>query len=381
MDFELNEEQKMLRDAVSSFVSRQYPFTRRRQTLTNQDGEPDIWRAIALELGLLGATFPEDMGGTGGGAIEAMVIAREMGRALFLQPYIETAILGGTLLISHRYQTADLVEAFIAGNARPIPALAEPASRFNLERVTTRAEAENGMWALTGEKMLVVGGEHATHFIVSALTVDPVGAREGVSLLLVEADAPGLCRADYGLIDGRRASDIRLTATPGQLLGEPAKAAESIALAADCATAALCAEALGVMEEMLNRTVHYSKERKQFGKPIGSFQVLQHRMVDMLLSLERSISMTYMATLSLGHPFAERAKAISAAKALVSEALRNVGHAAIQIHGGIGTVEEMEISHFFKRATAIQSQFGPASFHYDRMARLSEELEEADATA
>lgn len=316
---------------------------------------PEVWRGFADDLGLLGAALPECVGGFGGGAVETMLISEEFGRVLVLEPYLESVVLGPALLEGHD----ELMAKVIDGSAILAPALYERAGRFNLARVATTARPDA---RLDGEKVAVAAAPFATHYIVSA--------REGdaLSLFLIDAAATGIERRDYALIDGRIAADLTFAGTAASRIGGAGDALPRIERAVDAAIAALCAEAVGVMAAMLDATVIYARQREQFGVAIGSFQVLQHRMVDMLTHLERARSMTIMATLSLDLEPAGRRMAVSAAKAFVSKALKMVGEAAIQIHGGIGTTEEIAISHYFKRATVMQSQFGTAAYHLDRMA-------------
>jgi alkylation response protein AidB-like acyl-CoA dehydrogenase len=375
LDFNLSEEQVLLRESVAGYLSRHYSFDARRGALGGAGWRSEIWRGFADELGLFGAALPESLGGFGGGAVETMLICEEFGRALVLEPYIESVVLGVALL-DGTDQGAGLLGGVVDGTVILAPALYEQSGRFNLGRISTRASAggamldggkavlDGGKAVLDGGKAAVVAGPIATHFLVSACDE----GTDAVSLFLVAADAQGLERRDYALIDGRIASDLAFNRTAATRIGVAGDALPRIERAIDAALAALCAEAVGVMDVMLKTTVDYAQQRKQFGVPISSFQVLQHRMVDMFTHLERARSLAMMATLSLDLDPVERRKAASAAKAYVSKALKLVGEAAIQIHGGIGTTEDIAISHYFKRATVMQSQFGTASHHLERMA-------------
>ena len=365
MNFDLSDEQVLLRESVAGYLARNYSFDARRAAARDAGWRPDIWQSFAQELGLFGAALPEDVGGFGGGPVETMVISEEFGRALVLEPYLESVVMGAALLRACP-DAADLLGSIIDGSAIVAPALYEASRRFNLKNPATKAEGSGKEVVLNGTKCAVAAAPIATHFVVSAMD-----SSDEPGLFLVTADAAGVERRDYALIDGRRAADLTFTGTPALRIGAGEQgAAAQIEEAADHAIAALCAEAVGVMDALLKSTVEYARQREQFGVPIGSFQVLQHRMVDMLTHLERARSLSIMATISLGLEPAERGRAVSAAKAYISKALKLVGESAIQIHGGIGTTEELAVSHYFKRATVMQGQFGTGSFHLQRMAEL-----------
>ena len=368
LNFDFSAEQILLRDSVAGYLARHYGFDARRAALANGGSRPEVWRGFGDELGLFGAALPEAHGGYGG-PIEAMLIQEEFGKAIVLEPYLESILLAGALLRESGDAGRPHLAALIDGRARFAPALIEADARFNLASVAATATREGDLWRIEGAKISVVGAAEATHLLVSARIAGAQRDRAGIGLFIVDATADGVDRHDYALIDGRRAADMTLARAPGIMLSEDAL--PILERATDEAIAALCAEAVGVMRAMLDATVDYAKQREQFGRPIGSFQVLQHRMVDMLTLIERSISMTYMATLSLDLPDRERRKAVSAAKAFIAAAARTVGQGAIQIHGGIGTTEELAISHYFKRATVIESQFGSAAYHLRRVAEAT----------
>ncbi len=357
LDFSLTDEQKLLRESLAGYLQRRYDFDARRAAATDGGWRPEIWRGFAEELGLFGAALPEAEGGFGGGPVETMVIAEELGRALVLEPYLEAVTVAAALL--RDAPEADEVRAgIVSGEAIVAPALYERAGRFSAAHVETRADADG---RLTGEKIVVVAAPLATHLLVSA--------REdaGVSLFLVPAGGEGVHRRDFALIDGRPAADVRFESAPATRIGEAGAAMPRIEYAIDTGIAALCAEAIGVIDAMLQQTVDYTKQREQFGVAIASFQALQHRMADMATLLERTRSMAVMATISLDLPEDQRRRAVSAAKAFVADALKTTGESAIQLHGGIGTTEEVAVSHYFKRATVLQSQFGTAAYHLKRM--------------
>lgn len=362
LNFDLTDEQKLLRESLSGYLQRRYDFDARRAAAANGGWRPEIWRGFAEELGLFGAALAEADGGFGGGAVETMLIAEELGRALVVEPYIESIVVA-TALLRDAPEGETLRAEIVAGEAIVAPALYELETRFALAPAATSVTVSpTGAAMLDGAKIAVAAAPIASHLLVSARE------RDGVSLFLVDAAAPGVSRRDYALIDGRPAADIMLADVAAARIGDAGTALPRIERAVDEGIAALCAEAVGIIDAMLAQTIAYTKQREQFGVAIASFQVLQHRMADMATLLERARSMAMMATLSLDLPAPERRRSVSAAKAFVSDALKTVGEGAIQLHGGIGTTEEIAVSHYFKRATAMQSQFGTADFHLRRMA-------------
>lgn len=374
MDFNLSEEQRQLRDTLGRFLAARYRFEDRQKMLKSGEGwRPEIWRALAQELGIFGAALPEEVGGFGGGPVDTMIIMEELGRALVVEPFLQTVVIGAGLLRRAGGPAAqDLIGTIIEGETILALAAFEPSARFDVADVATRATREGEHFTLRGEKAVVVGAPLATHLLVTARTAGAQRDREGISLFLVEAGAAGLVMRDYETVDGRRAAEVGFEDTPARLIGTDGAALPHVEAVLDEARAALCAEAIGVMSELQRQTLDYVKQRKQFGLPIGAFQVLQHRLVDMFMALEQSISMTYMATLKLGEPESARIKAVSAAKAFVGRACRFIGQNAVQTHGGIGITNELALSHYFKRASMIESELGNVDFHLARyQARLS----------
>lgn len=370
MDFNLNEEQELLRDGLSKFLSVRYHLEQSRTAAKTGPGwQPEIWRAFATELGILGAIFPEEVGGIGGGATELMVITEALGHALVVEPYIDAVVVAGGLL--HRAggrAATSVLQEIIEGTAIVALAAAEPASADRWQDVSTQAERDGDGWVLTGQKMLVMGAPLATHLLVTARTGD------GISLFLTEIDATGVELHAYRTIDDRRAADISLDNVrlpSAALLGDEGQAWPSLQRARDEGAAAICSEAVGCMRKVLADTVEYCKQRQQFGQPIGGFQVLQHRMVDMYMELEQSVAAVYLAILKLDADEATRARAVSAAKATVGRAARFIGQQAVQLHGGMGMTEELAIGHYFKRLTAIQYEFGTTDQHIARYAELT----------
>jgi alkylation response protein AidB-like acyl-CoA dehydrogenase len=372
MDFNLSKEQELLRDGLGRFLSTRYDLEKSRAAAKTGAGwQPDIWRGFADELGILGAALPEDVGGIGGGPVEVMVIAEALGHALVVEPYVDTVVVAGGLLQRAGGQAATaLLEKVAAGTAIVALAAAERTSGEHWQDVSTVADRDGDAWLVRGSKIVAMSAPLATHLLVTARTSG------GLSLFLAETDSAstGIETHSYRTVDDRRAADVvfdglRLPASA--LLGEQGNAWPSLAKARDEGAAAICSEAVGCMRKVLADTVEYCKQRQQFGQPIGSFQVLQHRMVDMYLELEQAVAAVYLAVLNLEAEPAARARAVSAAKATVGRAARFIGQQAVQLHGGMGMTEELAIGHYFKRLTALQFEFGSTDFHVARYAELT----------
>ncbi|MGV0791674.1 acyl-CoA dehydrogenase family protein [Mycolicibacterium sp. XJ1819] len=370
MDFNLSKEQELLRDGLTKFLSSRYRLeTSRAAAKTGAGWQPDIWRGFATELGILGAALPEDVGGIGGGPVEIMVIAEALGHALVIEPYVDTVVVaGGLLRRAGGAVAASLLEKIVEGTAIVALAAAEPASGDRWQDVATTAERDADGWILSGSKIVAMSAPLATHLLVTARTDN------GLSLFVVDrAGDSGVVMHPYRTVDDRRAADIvfdGLRLPEQALLGEEGGAWESIAAARDEGAAAVCAEAVGCMRKVLADTVEYAKQRHQFGQPIGSFQALQHRMVDMYMEVEQSVAAVYLAVLNIEAEPDVRARAVSAAKATVGRAARLVGQEAVQLHGGMGMTEELAIGHYFKRLTALQYEFGSTDYHLTRYASL-----------
>ena len=371
MDFSFTEEQTLLRNTVQNFLRDKYDFDTRRKIVASPEGwRRDYWNEIA-ELGLLAAPFSEELGGLGGGAIETMIIMEEFGRHLVVEPYMETVVLAGGFLReggSKTQQEAHL-PGLIGGETVWAFAYAEPQGRYNLADLSTTAKKDGDGYVLNGYKAVVLAGPWADKLIVSARTSGGQRDREGVSLFIVDKSAAGVSTRDYPTVDGRRASEVTLENVKvgaDARIGEEGKALPLIEKVTDQAIAALCAEAIGGMKELNDATVEYCKTRKQFGVPIGKFQVLQHRMVDMFMAYEQSVSMTYMVNMKIDEDLAERIKAASGAKVQIGKAGRFVGQQAVQLHGGMGMTDELNVGHYFKRLTMIDTQFGNVDHHLKR---------------
>lgn len=375
MDFTFTDEQNMLRDTLASYLADHYGFDQRRAAVGREPGwRPQVWRSFAEELGILGASVPEALGGLGGGPVETMIIMEAFGRALVVEPFLETVVIGGGFLKHADHpQAAELIGKIIAGEAVFAFAWAEPRARYNLADVATRAARRGDGWVLNGVKAVVAAAPWASHLIVTARTGGGEREARGVSVFLVDKTAAGVSARDYPTVDGRRASDLvfeNVNLPAEALIGPLDAGLPLVAKVVDEALAALCAEACGVLRRLHEDTLSYAKQRRQFGAPIGAFQVLQHRMADMYIHLEQAVSMTYLATLKLGRDD-ERARACAAAKVQIGKACRFIGQNAIQLHGGMGMTDELAVGHYFKRATLIESAFGSTDHHLARYELLS----------
>jgi alkylation response protein AidB-like acyl-CoA dehydrogenase len=339
----------------------------------SEDGmSREIWQQFA-ELGLLAAPFSEDLGGLDGGPIETMVIMEELGRGLVVEPYLPTVVLCGGILNRHasKDQQETHLPSLIAGESIWALAFSEPQSRFNLADIVTSAKAEGDGYVLNGAKAVVLGGPWADKLIVSARVSGDQRERDGVSLFIVDKSANGVSTQDYPTVDGGRASEItfeNVAVGADALIGEAGNGLDILEEAIDFGIGALSAEAIGHMKQLNDATAEYCKTRKQFGVAIGSFQVLQHRMVDMFMEYEQSVSMTYMVNMKLSEDASARAKAASGAKVQIGKSGRFVGQQAVQLHGGMGMTEELNVGHYFKRLTMIDTQFGNVDHHLKRFA-------------
>ena len=373
MDLSFSDDQRLLEDSVARFVRNEYEFDKRRALAESEDGfSRDNWATFA-ELGLLGLPFSEEDGGLGGGPIETMIVMEQFGRGLVLEPYLATVLLAGQT-IAHAgssEQRQALLADLISGTALYALAHIEPAARFALDHVETRAESDGAGYKLSGAKAVAFNAPAADQLVVSARTAGQVRDRDGISLFVVPANANGVTLRPYRTIDGFRAAEVildQVSVGADALLGEAGAALPAIETVADHATVAVCGEAVGAMDVLRETTLEFLQTRKQFGVPIGKFQVLQHRSVDMLVSCEEARSLTMMAALSLGKPATARARAVSAAKAHIGKAGRHVGQEAVQMHGGMGMTDELKVGHYFKRLTMIDTLFGNVDHHLDRFA-------------
>jgi pimeloyl-CoA dehydrogenase small subunit len=374
MDFDLSDEQRLLRDSVDRLLADRYGFAQRRQYLAEPEGwSRAMWRHYA-ELGLLGLPFAEEHGGFGGGAIEIMLVMEAFGRALALEPFLATVVLGGTALrlAGSETQKAALLPQVAAGGTILAFAHGERQARYDLADVLTTAQPKGRGWVIDGGKSVVVHGDEADRLIVSARSAGERGDPEGISLFLVDAKANGLARRAYPMRDGTRAAEISLSGVEidaDGILGAPGKAFAVIERVVEAGIAAVAAEAVGAMEAMQAMTLEYLKTRQQFGKPIGQNQALQHRSAEMLVALEQGRSMAMLAAMTADEPDAElRAHNIAMAKVGVGQSARFVSQNAVQLHGGIGMTEEYAVGHYFRRVMVIEHTFGDIAHHLSRIA-------------
>lgn len=370
MDFELSEEQALLKATLSQYLGQHYDFAARTRASREEPGyRTEIWSDFANKLGLF--SLAGSGAGQTGDAVAQMIVMEEVGRALVLEPLAETLFLGAPLLDSNQ---DGLLDALEQGQVRLAIAIGEPAMGSDYEDISTAAARTAEGWQLSGRKSVVVGAPWATHLIVAARTSGEVGDATGLSLFLVPAETAGLALHAYPTLDGRRAADIDLhaVAVPADaLLGAPDQGLALLEELRDRAISGQAAEAVGLLSKLVADTVDYAKQRKQFGQTIGSFQALQHRMVDMHVHVELTRSAAIFAALNLNAPAEERAMAASAAKVTFANACRFVGQNAVQLHGGMGMTDELPIGHYFKRATVLENEFGTAGWHLTRHARQS----------
>lgn len=369
MDFNYTDEQNALRDTLARFIAKDYGFEQRRALAKSDEGfSRGHWKQFA-ELGLTALPFAEDFGGLNGNAIDTMLVMEAFGRGLVLEPYLATVVVAGHLIrdAGTPAQQEALLPAIASGDLMMALAHFEPGGRYKVSRVDTAAKAKGDGWTLSGAKGVVLSGGAAGKLLVSARTSHEPRDEDGISLFLVERNAPGLTVRSYMTQDGGRAAEIRLNDVAvgaDALVGTLDAALPAIERALDYGLAALCAEAVGIMTALNEATLEYLKTRKQFGQPIGRFQALQHRMVDMVIATEQARSMATLAAVKADAPnAAERRRALSAAKAYVGQQARFVGQQAVQLHGGMGVVDELNVSHYFKRLTMINAIYGDADHH------------------
>jgi alkylation response protein AidB-like acyl-CoA dehydrogenase len=374
MNFELSPEQQQLADSVSKYLSNHYAFEQRKAILHSDSGISEaVWQTFA-ELGLTAISLPEADGGFGGGAMDLMAVMEALGEALVVEPLLDNVALAGRLVarLGSAAQRAALLPGLVDGSLRLAFANLEPGHRYQLVPQTTTAQvqAQGQGWVLNGHKAVVTGAASAQHLVVSAATP------HGVSLFLLDAQSAGVTLNPSRTVDGFRVADVLLhdVHVPADaLLGAEGQALPFIEEAADFATALLCAEAIGAMKSANDATLDYMKQRKQFGVPIASFQVLQHRMVEMYICTEQARSMAILAANKVDHALdaQDRARAVSAAKIKIADAARQVSQESVQLHGGMGMTEELKVSHTFRRLTMIAQQLGDVDHHLERYAALT----------
>ena len=376
MNFDYNEEQQLLADSVRRFLAKDYDFEARKKIVASKDGwSASVWATMA-EMGLTGIPFSPDYGGFGGGAVDLMAVMEAAGDALLVEPYLATVGLGAQFVAraGSDAQKKAILPQVVEGKLKMAFAHTEKGARYNLAKVEAQAKKAGGGWEISGEKFVVLGAPAAGKLVVSANT------GKGLSLFLVDSSAKGLKIKSCVTLDEQRAGDVALSGTPGELVGAEGGALPVIEDVVDFATALVCAEAVGVMKFACDTTLEYLKTRKQFGVPIGTFQALQHRMVDMYVAQEQARSMACLACSKVDSPAEsgkdrasavnDRARSVSAAKIKIADNCRLISQESVQLHGGMGMTDEMKVSHAFRRLTIIAQQFGDAEHHLARFARL-----------
>lgn len=372
MDFSFTEEQQQLGDTLRRFVARDYAFEKRNRIKNSPTGwSREVWQGLA-DIGVLAVNVPEEHGGLGYGPVETMLAMNVFGAALLVEPFLPSAVVATALVrdIGDATLQAELLPQLAAGEQIAVLAHYEPASRFEARHLDTTARAADGGYTLDGHKAVVLHAGAADMLLVSARTAGRADDEDGISLFKVPRDAAGLTLREYPTLDGQRAAEVLLrgVAVPASArLGGEGTTLPAIERALDIGLAALCAEAVGVMDALIDATVEYLKTRQQFGQPIGRFQALQHRMADMLLHREQARSMSYLAAMRCtAEDVRERRRTLSAAKVTIGQACRFIGQNAVQLHGGMGMSDELNVSHWFKRLAMIELSCGDTDTHLQR---------------
>jgi len=372
MHFHLTDEQQALSDMVQRFLAQEYGFDARRKILRSPEGwSREIWARLG-EMGLLSLQVPEEHGGMAPATVETLVTLGAMGRALVVEPYLSSAVLGTALVreLGTPAQRKALLPGMATGELIAVVAHGEPDARHDLSRVSASARRVGAGWVLEGRKAVVLHAPAADVLLVTARTSGAPDAEDGLSVFAVSAGTPGVGVVPYPTIDGQRGADVTLSGVElpaDALLGEEGKAFPALSATFDLGVAALCAEAVGVLQATLDATTEYTRTRKQFGVPIARFQALQHRMADMLMHVEQARSMSYLSAMhAASGDVRERRRIVSAAKVTVGQACRYVGQQAVQLHGGMGVTDELMVSHCFKRLMAIELSLGDTEHHLER---------------
>ena len=377
MHFELSEEQTLLENMVTSFVRDDYNWETREKIVNTEEGwKPENWSKFA-ELGLLSVPFSENHGGLGGTAVDSMIVMEQFGKGLVVEPFMPSILLSGKLIskLASESQANDIIPKIMEGESRYVFAYAEPQSRFDLSDVKTSAIKDGDSYTVNGFKSVVFGASMATHIIIAARTSGDQRSEDGITLFMADIKSDGITLQTYPTIDEYRASEVvieNLKISSDMILGEVDKAYETIEEVIDLATIAACSEAVGVLQILKDSTVDYCKQRKQFGQPISKNQAIQHKLVDMMIEYEQAKSILYAAVTADLNDTVQRKKSVSAAKARIGQSIKFVGETAIQLHGGMGMVDEYMISHYFKRATMLGVLFGNVDFHLKRFVGLTQ---------
>lgn len=373
MDFSLNEVQTMLDDSIEKFLAKDYDFDFRQANAASELGySADVWKTFA-ELGWTAVPFSEADGGFDGGPVEMMVVMQQFGRGLVIEPYLANIVLAGGVLsaAATTAQKEQWLHPIIGGELQAALAFVEPQGRYDINNIETTATADGDGWVINGKKGVVLNGGHADLLIIPARTSGSSTDTDGISLFAVDATADGVTRRAFPTFDAHQAAEIDLSnvkVDTATVLGDIDAGFSTLERVIDDATLAVCAEALGIMRVLTDKTVEYTKTRTQFGVPISSFQALQHRMVDMLTACEQTYSLLIWAITANADGTDEAKKAVSAIKYQIGTAGKKVGQEAVQLHGAMGVTWELDVAHYFKRLTAIGQMFGSADWHLDKLA-------------
>lgn len=376
MDFSLNEVQTMLNDSIEKFITKDYDFESRQANAASELGySADVWKTFA-ELGWTAVPFSEADGGFDGGPVETMIVMQQFGRGLVIEPYLENIVLAGGVLSATATdaQKEQWLHPIISGELQAALAFVEPQGRYDINHVETTATADGDGWVINGKKGIVLNGGRADLLIVPARTSGDATDTDGISLFAVDGTADGVTRHAFPTFDAHQAAEISLSnvkVDATAVLGEIGAGYATLEKVIDNATLAVCAEALGIMRVLTDKTVEYTKTRTQFGVPISSFQALQHRMVDMLTACEQTYSLLIWAITANADGSDEAKKSVSAIKYQIGTAGKKVGQEAVQLHGAMGVTWELDVAHYFKRLTAIGQMFGSADWHLDKLANGS----------
>jgi alkylation response protein AidB-like acyl-CoA dehydrogenase len=376
MDFTYNEIQTMLADSIGKFIANEYDFDTRQSYAENDKGySDDVWSMFA-ELGWTAVPFSEEDGGFGGGPADVMVLMQSLAPGLVVEPYLANIVLAGGVLsrVANDAQKERWLQPVIGGELQATLAFNEPQSRYDLTSVSTTATPDGDDWILNGTKGLVPNGGTADLIIVPARTSGDTVDEDGITLFALDAKTKGISREAYATVDGLRAAEISLSDVrtgPDTVLGEVGRGFTALDASIDDATLAICAEAVGIMQVLKDKTVEYSKQRKQFGVPIGSFQELQHRMVDMLMACEQAQSLLMWSVMERTAKGDDCKRAVSSIKYLIGAEGKKLAQDAVQIHGGMGVTWDLDVAHYFKRLTTIGALFGNADWHLDKLADIA----------
>ena len=373
MDFSLNEVQEMLADSIDKFIDNEYAFDTRQKYAASDTGfSAEVWSTFA-ELGWTTVPFSEDDGGFNGDQVDIMVMMQRFGRGLLVEPYLANIVLAGGILkrAGNASQKQQWLQPIMAGKLQASLAFTEPQARYDIANIKTTASAAGTEWILNGSKGVVFNGGTSNLIIVPARTSGKQSDESGITLFAVPTDTAGMSQNAYHTVDGLRAAELTLTdvrVSAEAVLGGVGEGFAALDETIDDATLAICAEAVGIMQVLKDKTVEYSKNRSQFGVPIGSFQALQHRMVDMLTACEQAQSLLLWATMTVAEGGAESKRAVSSIKYLIGTSGQTLGEEAVQLHGGMGVTWDLDVAHYFKRLTAISQLFGNADWHLDKLA-------------